>query len=446
MPPLVRCTAPELLESAGCFWQALLHRIAQVAQQQDCSIWLVGGVVRDLILGGSITRDLDLAVEGDAIALAQALVQTLQGRMSASHEAFGTATVILDVVATDGQPVVVTLDLVSTRIEQYLHPAALPVIQLATIAQDLHRRDFTINALGLSVPATSQDIAAALLLDPFDGQHDLAAGVLRVLHNQSFCDDPTRILRGLRLAARLELGFEPHTHSLLTAALAQGLLEATTPDRIRTELCLALEEPYPEKIVKLACELGVMAHLLPSLCWSEAMSERIECARGAGYTVQGMEGAIQGVGALLVAGLLTYELTMEERADLIARYRLPNDAARLLREVGMVQSILPKLQQPGLCNSELDKLLRSYGILALNVVRYAESGYISGIITHYVTELRTMIPLLDGYALQRLGITPGPKLGALLTGLRAARLDGLVTTQADEELWVHQQLEAERSE
>lgn len=408
--------------------QALLVRAAELAHRRDMALWLVGGVVRDLMLEREIDRDLDLVVEGDAIALAQALAAELDGRITATHTAFDTATVMLDSPSGGS----VQIDLARARTETYPHPAALPVVQPASIVHDLLRRDFSVNAMALKITTAHGQLESTDVLDPFDGRHDLENGVLRVLHNQSFDDDPTRIVRGLRLAARLDMQLEPHTRVLLAAALANKRLEATTPDRVRTELCLSLAEPSPADVLRLSDEWAVTSHIFAPLCWSEDLATR--CARALIHSSQSDE-----TRSLIYTGLLTYDLTAAERDHLIARYRLPNDVARLLREIGRIQTMRDTLVS-GLRNSELERLLRPFGATALTVVRYAELSPVGDTIMHYMTKLRSVTPLLNGHALQQLGVTPGPHLGHLLQELQAARLDGIVTTRADEESWVRHKI------
>jgi tRNA nucleotidyltransferase (CCA-adding enzyme) len=408
--------------------QALLGRAAALAQVQQVTLWLVGGVVRDLLRSQPIERDLDLMVEGDAVAFAHMLAADLEGTVSAAHHAFGTATVILEQFHAGAMAHPLALDLARTRVEQYPQPAALPVVQPAGIDQDLRRRDFSINALALPVRTVAGHLAPTTLLDPFGGRHDLAAGRLRVLHDASFDDDPTRILRGLRLAARLGFHLEPHTQTLLAEALARSRLEATSPDRIRTELCLALAEPQPEEVLRLADAWGVTPHIFAPLHWSAALAARCAHARATDAI---------SLNPLHYAGLLTYDLTAEERNDLAVRYRLPGDAVRLLRELDALQAIRDQLT-PTLRNSELDHLLQPFGAVTLAVVRAAEPPPIPDVIAYYLTHLRPVTQLLDGHALQRLGISPGPQLGQILRELRAARLDNLVATRADEEAWAMQ--------
>lgn len=410
----------------------LLVRIASIAHSHGMALWLVGGVVRDLLLGRTVDRDLDLVIEGNAPALAYILAAELGGQVKVAHTAFGTATVALPNPADMHKAEPLLVDLATARVESYPHPAALPVVQPATIWQDLGRRDFSINALAVAVQAVGLELVPAPLLDPFQGHHDLAIRQLRVLHDQSFDDDPTRMLRGVRLAARLNLRLESYTQTLLQAALARNRLEATTPDRIRTELCLALSEPQPATVLQLADTWGITPHIFAPLRWSAALAQR--CHRVL-PTINRQPSAMVAA-EQVYAGVLTYDLTASERGELVERYRLPKETARLLHEIGVVRELYDMLLAPGLRPSEIDRHLQRFSAATLLVAACAESPPIPDILHHYLAELRPVTPLLDGHALQQHGIAPGPRLGQLLRDLRAARLDGLVVTRADEQAWV----------
>jgi tRNA nucleotidyltransferase (CCA-adding enzyme) len=189
-------------------------------------LWLVGGAVRDALLNQPV-RDLDVVVEGDALVLARQL-----GEVVSIHERFGTAEVRLPASG-------VKVNLASARTETYPRPGALPDVTLgASIADDLRRRDFSVNAIAVSLDDGHE-------LDVAGARDDLAAGVLRVLHDASFVDDPTRLLRMVRYAQRLTLTPEPHTAALAHAAAHDGALLEVTRDRIANELRLALLEPDP---------------------------------------------------------------------------------------------------------------------------------------------------------------------------------------------------------
>jgi len=185
---------------------------------------IVGGAVRDLLLGGA-PEDLDLVIEGDAVEAAQRLGEMLHGSVTV-HERFGTAT-----VEAGGH----VYDLATARVESYARPGALPDVQPGTLEQDLLRRDFTVNAIAVGLDGRA--VAAP------HAYEDLDARVLRVLHNRSFLDDPTRLLRLVRYATRLGFAVEAGTAALADAALAGGALATVSPTRVGSELRLLLREP-----------------------------------------------------------------------------------------------------------------------------------------------------------------------------------------------------------
>jgi tRNA nucleotidyltransferase (CCA-adding enzyme) len=197
-------------------------------------IFLVGGAVRDLLLGRPRT-DIDLVVIGDAASLATAL-----GAEVVEHERFATAK-----ARVDGHEV----DIATAREEVYQHPGALPVVvPAATIEADLRRRDFTVNAMALPLRGEAR------LIDPYDGRADLDAGLLRALHPGSFVDDPTRALRAARYAARFGFALEPETEALLRATD----LDTVSADRRRTELLRLAGEPEAGRGFELLAEWGLV--------------------------------------------------------------------------------------------------------------------------------------------------------------------------------------------
>lgn len=389
-------------------------------------LWLVGGVVRDLVQGVVPQRDLDLAVDGDTATLVPALAAALGGRVIAQHDAFGTATLAL---ARPPAPDLL-LDLARTRRESYPQPATLPVVQPAGIATDLARRDFSINAMAIELPVAphSDPLHTGDLLDPFGGQADLHAGVLRLLHGASLRDDPTRMLRGVRLAARLGFALAPDTLHQIYDALQQGYLHLLTPERIRNELCLALAEPDPAAVLQQAHPLGLLPQLVPGLRWQPEQSALLRRAR-------------QSNDPLVVAGVLLWQRAPDERTALCQRYRLDNQATRLLSEISAVQPILPLLPDVQ-HNSELDALLHPFHPRTLQVAALCVPAA-QPAISHYQQAVQPRRPHLNGHDLLRLGVAAGPRIGRMLGELRAAVLDGQLGTRAEEEAWVQAQLAAE---
>jgi tRNA nucleotidyltransferase (CCA-adding enzyme) len=213
--------------------------------------YLVGGAVRDLLLGAE-SVDLDVALEGDALAAAWELAARLDGR-AMTHERFGTATVRTD----DG----LVFDLAGTRRERYSAPGALPDVEPASLADDLRRRDFTVNAMALGLSGSDLGV----LHDPHDGNEDLGAKRVRVLHAGSFLDDPTRLLRAVRYEARLGFRMEPDTERLAREAVTAGALGTVSGPRVRDELLdLLAEQEMPAGLERLR-ELGIDRGLHPAL-------------------------------------------------------------------------------------------------------------------------------------------------------------------------------------
>ncbi len=409
----------------------ILGIAASLAQEQNATLWLAGGVVRDLLMGIPLTHDLDIVLEGDALILAHQLATTLNGNVVAEHAPFGTATIQ---VPLHPLPLTkITIDIAMARTEHYPTPAALPVVQPATIIDDLFRRDFALNALALEVvpcregEGEGEELSArsGVLLDRFNGWQDMQTGVLRVLHDASFQDDPTRILRGLRLAARLQMSFAPPTIALLQQALEAQLLEMTSAERIQAELCLAIQEPAPDRVLSLADEFGISPHLAAGLRWYAALPQAYARASHRRLTNP----------SLVSAGLLTYPLTTEQRETLITRYRLPGDAARLLRDLAALQPLVPRLSTATIPNSVLDYMLNRFGDAALDVICCIEPST-TATIDLYQRILRSTKPALNGHMLQQMGIAAGPQLGKLLRQLRVARLDGVVSSEEEERAWV----------
>ena len=246
MPEPIRIGGPD--DPLASVWEA-----ARTAAD-GAAAYAVGGPVRDL-LRGDPSRDADIAIEGDAVAVARRLADVLGGGRVVVHRAFGTAVV--------RAPGGVRVDLAATRSERYPHPAALPVVSPAGIDADLARRDFTVNALaaGLSGPRAGE------LLDPFDGRADLAAATIRILHPGSFRDDPTRIFRAARYAARLGFALDAETERLAGEAVAAGLVGELSGARVRADLLTLLGESAATvaAALRIADGLGLLAAVGPGL-------------------------------------------------------------------------------------------------------------------------------------------------------------------------------------
>lgn len=233
MTPSSRDIDPQALERR----LGALPGVAEVRAAADPAepAYLVGGAVRDLMLGVPEIANVDFVVEGDAAALAARI-----GGVIAVHERFGTVT-----IGVGGVPV----DIASARRESYAEPGALPDVEPAPLADDLERRDFTVNAIAVPMGGAPEPV------DPRGGRADLRAGLLRVLHDRSFEDDPTRALRAARYAARLGFELEPGTAALL----GRADLDTVSAERVDSELRRQAAEPEPERGLALIAEWGLIA-------------------------------------------------------------------------------------------------------------------------------------------------------------------------------------------
>ena len=386
-----------------------LERAVRAAAPHGYPLHLVGGIVRDLILGRK-NLDLDLVVEGDAIAVARSVFEELGGRL-VTHQQFGTATIYVDHII---------LDVAMARTESYPRPGALPVVRPGAIGDDLHRRDFTINAMALSLNAAT----SGQVIDPLGGRHDLERGLVRVIHDRSFIDDATRLLRAVRYEQRFGFALEPGTEAL--GSRDAPMLSTISPDRVRYELERILEESRPELALGRAQALGILSAVHPSLPWSNDLSVRFAQAREESVT-----------SPLLYFGLWATTFLEEDLPGIANRLRLPLPWARVAREAVRLMGRLDSLAAPGLAPSRLHGLLEGYSPEAVRACRLATgSAIIRGRLDLFIDSLSKVKPLLNGRDLQALGVPVGPRVGRALEALKRARLDGELATKEEEAAFV----------
>ena len=399
--------------------------------------YVVGGFVRDLLLGEP-TLDLDLVVEGDAIALAEALAQRLKGRVR-SHERFGVAKVILG--GTAGTNLPPWLDFVTARTEFYQHPTALPEVERSSIKQDLYRRDFTINTMAICLDRDRY----GELLDFYGGERDLRDKLIRVLHNLSFVEDPTRILRAARLEQRLGFRIEARTAELIDDAL--GLLDRVSGERLRHELDLILSERDPGESVKRLAELGVLRRLEPGLAFDEWLGAkfRLVVDEDTQEPQSGLELAdvqdrsrsealSEKARRDLFLALLTYRLTRAQLDRFARRLRFKQVTVRLLEEMLELRACTGDLDEPDLKPSRIYQLLHRYSDRAILAFSYAlDSTLARDRAQQYLRQWRWVRPRLTGAYLKARGVPPGPVYRTILNRLLYALLDGEIGTEAEEE-------------
>jgi len=385
----------------------LLQEIGEAGRLRGENIYLVGGVVRDLLLGRP-SLDLDLVIEGKAISLARRLAEN-KGWEIRTHPRFGTATLRWGDFS---------FDLAMARSETYAQPGALPMVKPSTIRDDLFRRDFTINAIAAHLSPES----FGELLDPYQGKEDLDKGLIRILHRRSFSDDPTRILRALRYEQRLGFRLEPITEELLRRDAVT--MDAVTGERLWHELELILEEKRPEKVLSRADELGLLRKFQPSIRGDGWLAEKL---------IQTRETSDESMSrAAIYLAVLTYRLTEEEGKDCIARLKVPGWAARTMRDTQRLKQILSSLAVPDLQRSEIYRRLEHYPAEVIEALALcSEYPIVQQRLELYLRSLRHVRLSLSGDDLQRMGVEPGKLLGQILRALHEAKLDQRVGNEEE---------------
>jgi tRNA nucleotidyltransferase (CCA-adding enzyme) len=380
-----------------------------VAREEGVRLFLVGGVVRDLLLRRPV-KDVDLVVEGDAAGFARALAAALGGRARA-HERFGTAVVEL----SDGG----RLDVAAARRETYHGPGALPRVQTAHIEEDLARRDFTINAMALDLAAA----ARPRLFDPFGGRRDLERRTLRFLHPRSPFDDPTRAFRAVRYANRLGFRIAPDAGRAIRAALRSGAFGAVSGDRLRRELELLFAEPNRDQAARRLAGLGLAAALGARLPATRAALERVRRAERllAGWPEAG--------GWLIFLLAWASDRPAPAFGRMADRLALQGDAGRAVRGWPATRRRLALLRRPRR-RSAIRRLLEG--------LSPEETGALSACLPRRVAARllevarRPVRLTIGGRDLLAAGVPAGPAVGRALSAALAAREDGMIC--AGEEL------------
>jgi tRNA nucleotidyltransferase (CCA-adding enzyme) len=369
--------------------------------------YLVGGSVRDLLLGTPAADHLDLAIEGDARSVARALAERLSGE-AREYERFGTA-----VVKVEG----FEYDMAATRREEYDAPGALPRVEEAPLDDDLVRRDFSINAMAIGL--SGDDLGH--LYDPHGGLPDLDAGLLRVLHERSFRDDPTRVLRGVRFEARLDLRFVPETEALAQEAVSSSALSTVSADRVGRELIKALEEPAAPTAIRRLKELGVDRSLHPAL----DPDPELVASAALGAATLGSDRVTAELAAMVVDDPQELDLWVAS-LPLEARDR---DAVARAARVG--PRLAAQLRAREHTPSELRELLGREPPEALALA--LAMGAPPAPILRWAGELSAVGLDISGEDLLAAGVPEGPVIGRALEETLRRKLDGLVNGR-DEEL------------
>ncbi|MEN9202864.1 MAG: CBS domain-containing protein [Thermostichus sp. DG_1_6_bins_120] len=418
----------------------LLQRATQIADERGLKLYLVGGAVRDLLLWQwgrqplpDLQRlDLDLVVDGPyppgadttgwGLVLGQALHQHFPEARLQIHGKFQTAALIW--------PGGFCVDIASARTEFYPYPASPPEVAIGSIQQDLYRRDFTINALALRLNGSQR----GQLLDFFGGQADLRQGLIRVLHPNSFIEDPTRIYRAVRFAVRLGFSLEPSTEERIRAAVASGLHDAVGGDRLKQELAYILKSrDWPTAFQQLS-EWGALRCIHPDLEWDPSLQQRLQRVGAWAHHFRRFypELGSHEIWQLRLEALL---LTLPQAPQVASQLHLTQAGIERLSHYPYYQKVLAQLH-PELSPSQVVQILQPLRIPALLLLVGIAPKSVRRLIYCYLRRWQGVKPLLNGHDLRRLGYPPGQHFQEMLDQLRYHTLDGRLTTPAEAENWV----------
>lgn len=417
---------------------ALLKTVAAQATKLGMAAYVVGGFVRDLILGRHVT-DFDIVVEGDAINLAEALVARFGGRM-VCHNRFGTAKWYLDTKSTALQaiykvtksPILPTLpdslDLITARTEFYDHPTALPTVERSSIKLDLHRRDFTINTMAIRLDGHHY----GELLDHYGGYNDLKNGVIRVLHSLSFIDDPTRAIRAIRFEQRFDFKIEERTFDLMLEAAGQ--LKSITGERIRHELDLLLFEERVSRMLNRLSETGLLSSIHPALSWDPDLSERLTPLLADIPSAEWeLPERMWGHPLRKVLGYTFWLMNLNEVGlhSVVRKLHIPANISEVIQQSRTLSAHMNDLV--GKAPSTICARLDGINLAAIRCVYYQNQNPAEqALINEYIFHLRKIEASIDGDDLLTMGIPPGPHYRVILDELKNAWLDGRISSSEQE--------------
>jgi tRNA nucleotidyltransferase (CCA-adding enzyme) len=410
----------------------ILKDIGKTAEGIGCNAYVVGGFVRDLFLYRA-NEDMDIVIEGDGIAFAKKYASQTGARIH-SYEKFGTAVIIFP----DG----FKIDVASARLEYYKFPAALPIVETSSVKLDLFRRDFTINTLAIQLNPGK----FSTLIDFFSAQKDIKEKVIRVLHNLSFVEDPTRVFRALRFEQRFGFSIGKLTAGLIENAVKMDFFKRLSGRRVFAELRQLLEEENPTPAIVRLQDYNLLQVVHPSIVLDNDLISLLNSVKEvmAWHDLLFLEESYIRWAVYFMALIRHCDIhTSKEicdRLELAPRYRkyFTKDRFEAERILFMLQKELP------VENGTLYDMLSGLKIeMILYMMVCAGKRHIKRAISHYVTRLRYVDITLSGKDLINLGLEPGPIFREIMQDVLHAKLNGRVETRKDELGYIQKYLRTE---
>jgi tRNA nucleotidyltransferase (CCA-adding enzyme) len=408
---------------------ATLRAIGEVAEEIKVQAYVVGGFVRDLFLYRP-NEDIDIVIEGDGIAFAKTFAARLGARIHA-HAKFGTAVII-----RENGP---NIDVASARMEYYQFPAALPTVEMSSIKLDLFRRDFTINTLSIQLNPGR----FGTLIDFFIAQKDLKERSLRVLHNLSFVEDPTRVFRAIRFEQRFGFTIGKLTASLIENAVRMDFFKRLSGRRVFAELRLIFEEQDPTASIVRLNDYGLLEVIHPSVSLDRRLVGLLQSIHNVTtwYDLLFLEESYMKWAVYFLA--LTRQCNHETTIEICDRFELPPRHRGLFcRERFAADKALKSLERERrLRNSTLVRRLKAFRTeLVLLMMATTTKDHLKKSISQYFTKLRFVSPAISGKDLLELGLTPGPIYRRILDTVADGRLNGELKTREQELAFVKRYL------
>ena len=409
-------------------YMEIMEHAGKIASSMGYKIYAAGGIVRDLLLGMDCI-DVDLVVEGDGIELARALGRDY-GATVRVHQIFYTAAVNF--------PNGLQVDVATARVEFYQYPAALPQIETSSLHQDLYRRDFTINAMAVSL----NEGDFGYIVDYFGGREDLEQGLLRILHNLSFVEDPTRILRGIRFEKRYNISLEPQTLKLAKEAVSSNMLDRVSKERVWEELKYILLEPRPGLVLSRLAELQLWDSVFTGVAYEEIKGVLEELHRSIKVLRSwDLAGTDEPWMVYFIAVL--HKTSWDVAGEICTHYNFnKRQVEKVAAALGGWERAVEGLRDPGdIAISELARRVMSVPRECYPLILASFSDNVSR--RRFRQVLAAICydkPSINGKDLRTLGYKPGPAFKKALDAVWQARLDGAVRTREEELSYVKEYL------
>ncbi len=399
----------------------IMKAIGEIASGIEMSAYVVGGFVRDLFLYRN-NEDIDIVIEGDGIAFAKKYAKMHGARVHA-YDKFGTAVIIFK----DG----FKIDVASARMEYYKFPAALPTVEMSSIKLDLFRRDFTINTLAIHLNPRK----FGTLIDFFSAQRDIKDKVIRVLHNLSFVEDPTRVFRAIRFEQRFGFSIGKLTSGLIENAVKMDFFKRLSGKRVFAEFKLILEEDNPTPAIIRLNDYDLLKSIHPSIILHKELVGLLNSVKKvlSWFDLLFLEESYMKWAVYFV--ILMKHCDKSTTEEICKRLELaPRQKTIFFKERFEVEACLSWLERNiPLKNSMLYHRVSKFRTeLALSMMAMTKSKPVKRSISHFFTHLRYVEPLIKGKDLIKMGLTPGPIYREILTAVHDARLNGQLKTRDDE--------------